>query len=796
MSASVIKTASAWTRRQPLLSLRRLRFLPELIAVIAFTVFTAAPLYGNPDPTFRLAGGEADWLTASAVHISQTFRETGRFPWWQPWLVRGQPAIDESFSFASNPFSIVPSLIFGGVNGVKAAIIVSFALAGLGGWFLGWSLGWGALARLTAAALLILKGNMQSVMAVGNFQLAVAQAYFPWILAGALAVARVRDRRWPPVALALAYALLLMAGNIYYTLPMVLLVGCVALFSIFTLHLRPLRVTADMALLRRYALTLALTAGLMAILAISLLANFRLIANHVDLTAWPQGDIGLALRQFFEPARLSGGTGAENDYSFIAPLWFAAALFIVLPPLRALHRPAQPGERRLWAIGVLGLAWFVLWALGLNPLVRLAYETVPYLGQWRAPERMMPVAAFLLIFLLALRLDGLWRALVHGRWLRRLRFGIAPRIALALGLFAAGGLAVAQVYQQRDTFGALQQQFTDIDACLAWLRAQYPDSMLSVQRRDYSYMGPFLDHQIRSARVAADYLLLGTTSVFPGLDLMPTMAQFYLPAWDEDMNWLQAQGYVPLQGAPPLDYDASRPCIWIKPDALPLAFSLPLAAMPAASAGLTANDVRPASAFARTGEHIWMQVMPEPAQEVVAITQDIAYPGWTVSIDGQPATVISAGRLLGVIVPPGSTPVQIAFSYAAPLLRLGGWITLATSVFCAGYVLQAERTVLWLRRWRAHRAQAAAARAAQRAQASTLPVTAAVAQPTPEMPPAQAAPVAPPEAPVRSLAPAEPPPRQIEIMLPLPGKRRLITLVASAVTALLTTLLLTRRRER
>jgi hypothetical protein len=355
---------------------------------------------------------------------------------------------------------------------------------------------------------------------------------------------------------------------------------------------------------------------------------------------------------------------------------------------------------------------------------------------------------------------------------------------------------VAQVYQQRDTFGALQQQFTDIDACLAWLRAQYPDSMLSVQRRDYSYMGPFLDHQIRSARVAADYLLLGTTSVFPGLDLMPTMAQFYLPAWDEDMNWLQAQGYVPLQGAPPLDYDASRPCIWIKPDALPLAFSLPLAAMPAASAGLTANDVRPASAFARTGEHIWMQVMPESAQEVVAITQDIAYPGWTVSIDGQPATVISAGRLLGVIVPPGSTPVQIAFSYTAPLLRLGGWITLATSVFCAGYVLQAERTVLWLRRWRAHRAQAAAARAAQRAQASTLPVTAAVAQPTPEMPPAQAAPVAPPEAPVRSLAPAEPPPRQIEIMLPLPGKRRLITLVASAVTALLTTLLLTRRRER
>ena len=68
--------------------------------------------------------------------------------------------------------------------------------AGLGGWLLGYVLGFGSLARVFLGLMLIGKGNMQSMVSFGFFQLGVTQAYLAWVAAATIAIVRFPKTRW------------------------------------------------------------------------------------------------------------------------------------------------------------------------------------------------------------------------------------------------------------------------------------------------------------------------------------------------------------------------------------------------------------------------------------------------------------------------------------------------------------------------------------------------------------------------------------------------------------------------
>jgi hypothetical protein len=85
----------------------------------------------------------------------------------------------------------------------------------------------GFLGRLLLGALMVLKGNMESTIGVGFFQLGIAQAYLPWVMAGALAIPRYPTRRYPPILLAVSLALMFYCGTLFYVLPAVILAGFV-----------------------------------------------------------------------------------------------------------------------------------------------------------------------------------------------------------------------------------------------------------------------------------------------------------------------------------------------------------------------------------------------------------------------------------------------------------------------------------------------------------------------------------------------------------------------------------------
>lgn len=677
------------------------QYIAEIAVIIVFALL-ATKEFQNFDTSYRLAGQEAEWLTSSALLAADSFQSTGRLPWWQPLLGRGQPAIDESFSFILNPFSIIPSLIYGGVNGIKVSVIVYFVLVGIGGWFLGWALGWRTLARMLMALLLITKGNMQSVIGMGFFQLGVSQAYFPWVLAGALTIPRFVNQRWPIVLLALSLALLFFAGNIYFMLPAALIVLIVAAFYAIRFQRQPLSVNVDSHLLKRYGGALLLAGGIMAISALTILVNFPLMGRHPDHEVWLTFDLVDGLAQFVHPEVLQRGLWTENAYTYVAPLWFVVLFLILLFPIPLAHRSAGgKSDNRLWWIGLIGLILFASWGMGLNPIIKWMYANLPLIGQWRTPERMLTLASFFLVFLLAFRLDGLYRAAVLINY-KRTNIGRLTKALVGASLFVAAGAAVLEVTQSRNIYGALWYEDKNVDRCMVSLRKQNLYDFLSVRRRDYVAIAQLLRNDIRMEHVGADYDLGGVSPTIYPYDLTDVYPPYYSLAWDDSTQWLAMEGFTPVPGIATIAPDIETACVWQKADALSYAFSASLLEMTFAPEPLPVEITTPVTLLGRTREHIALEAYPSPDEETVVVAQDTAYPGWTVRVNGEAAKLESVGQLIGVILPPGSEPQLVEFIYTAPTLRLGGWISLFTSLFCIGYLLQldplAKRFALW---WKA-----------------------------------------------------------------------------------------------
>lgn len=675
----------------------RLQIIVEILLVL-LVVWLATGGYRNFSTRWRLSGGESEYLTSSAVWVSTIFRQSGYVPQWQPYLDAGQPAVDEAYSFMANPFYAVPVLLSGGINGLKIAVIVHFAIAGLGGWFLGWVLGWRGPARVLTGCLLVLKANMQSVIGMGFMQLGTTQAYFPWVMAGGLAIIRLPHKRWPPVLLGLALGLLFLGGNLYNILPALILVGLIVV--VYCLRLSPdfSRIELDQPRIRGFALAIALMIGLCAVTAVTVGLNFGLVKAHPNEVLRQTGDPLMVFFQFFSPEVRFDGLFAENLYGYSMPGWFALVIFVLLPPIPGvLHRRASPEQGwRFWAMMGLAFLLFFTWGLGINPVINWMYENIPLIAQWRFVERMNTVAAFLLIVFAGLRVDGLLRALdlsnrQNGR--RLVNLGAL----LATGVLVLGsGVSVMQVYNTRATYDFIwdvnETPGEELLTCVRWLREQYPDEFLQVYRREYDYVTAFVTEQVRMVNVGAEYDLSGVASTLYPYDLTNEPVEFYMPQWDEPPEYMTQIGYQPMTDSPWRAPDSDTPCMWRHPGTLSVAFTAPLEQLREAPFPLPLSLTTPATILGRTPEHIWLEAMPSPDEEVVAVTQDIAYPGWIALVDGSPAEVQSVGELLGVVLPPGSQAKRVEFIYTAPTLKLGGSITVLAALFAIGWLVWPNRT--------------------------------------------------------------------------------------------------------
>ncbi|HVU14242.1 MAG TPA: hypothetical protein VHD90_23345 [Phototrophicaceae bacterium] len=677
---------------------KRIRLAAEL-ALIVLAALYASQYYLNNDPNKVLIGNEAQWLTSSAYITADTFQREGRLSLWEPWIAHGEPALENPFSFVLNPISTFPVLVAGAENGIKYSIVLYTILAGLGGWLLGKVLHLSWIGRLFLAAVCIGRGNVPAELGEGYYQLGVTQFYFPWVAAATLAIIRYRERRWPVVLLTITITLLFWAGNIYYTLPALIIVITLALC--FAIKIEARRPRLDWAVARRVALALALSVGLAAATLLPIYAHQQYIGSHPneDPNAIYENPLISAIQFFITNRLYTKATWSQNYFSFVLPFWFVMLIFFVFPiSAPRLHRSADSGQHgRVYVAGLFLIVLFFTWATKTNPIITWAYANLPLIGQWRVLSRMLTVSAFWIGVLAALRLDGLWRGLVIER---RFNAWIAPALKRAAGhahqviaaiLIVAAAGAAFQLISTWLGMNSIDTKSSTVTNCVGWLHDSYPTANMSVYGDDYYYVGTYIEDHIRFPHINAEFSELGMTPTIYNYDLTTAPSDYLIALSQANRDYWRVHDYQFVVDGP--QTEDFYPCLMTNTDTLPYAFSAPIDSLSVAPNPLPTSLITPIWAMNRRSDAIALVVDGDPIESKVVVVQELAWPGWNVTIDGAPATLESVGQMIGVVLPQDQAAHQILFYYDPPLLKIGGLITLATALICAIYLMGGNQRI-------------------------------------------------------------------------------------------------------
>ncbi|GIL13970.1 MAG: hypothetical protein BroJett038_26900 [Chloroflexota bacterium] len=730
--------AAAFTEdRAELENIPRRRVALELLVVLVITLIATRRFF-EAGPPLQYSGNEAEWLTSSIYAAYYGLRDYGRIPLWQPLLEFGEPLVENPFSFILNPFSAGLSLLIGPAQGLKFTVPLLTLLAGVGGWFMGWTLGLAWPGRVLLGLLLVGKGNMHAMFNTGYFQLATQQVYFPWITGGTMAIFRLPGRRWPVALTALAFTLMYTSGNLWYVLPMLVALAVLAAVYAWPAGAARRFPQPDWAALRRLALAGALTLGLSAVLLLPMAINWGRVGSHPPevRAGWEVSVWRAALPFYFDPNPHFAfevyspkfdlkrpylmDALEEFYYSFVSPAWFAALIAVGMPLYRARHTRARRFWWAAWGLVIV----FTLWGAGGHPLFVWLYENIPALQGWRFVGRALAAASFFLAALIAMRVDNLWRSLTETDWRRYLPE--RPRWAGALPVLLAGGLLVGAGAAGWQVTARWNIGYQDIlnpihpdDECVSWLRRQRPHDELAVWRFGYRAIITYMNNRVRASQIYADFEMTPLPSTLGRVNLTASLPEYGIAWAGGEHAYLLDRGYAVLPDSPIVE-QSGKPCLYRKNNALSYVYTVPLSVVLTAEPGgdivdefflleehkllppdaitLPPEKTTPVTDFVRQPDSIWLRAAVEPGRFMVVTAQERAYPGWEVTVNGQPAKLESVGGQIGVVLPREGGEFFVHFVYRPPWLFRGAAVTLLTSAFCAAWLLRLDRR---LRRKRA-----------------------------------------------------------------------------------------------
>ena len=189
------------------------------------------------------------------------------------------------------------------------------------------------------------------------------------------------------------------------------------------------------------------------------------------------------------------------------------------------------------------------------------------------------------------------------------------------------------------------------------------------------------------------------------IDLTQSLPEYAIAVRVGDRRFLYQQGYQVMADSPRVADSPSFHCLYRKDDALSYAYTVSLATLQAVKPPeppgtgepepplqtLPPEDHSAVTDYLRQPDAILLAVKGD-AQTPTALTlQERAYPGWAVTIDGQPAELESVGGQIGVILPHDDQSHRVYFLYRPPLFLLGCAITLVAAAFCILYLLRIDR---------------------------------------------------------------------------------------------------------
>ncbi len=658
----------------------------ELLAIVAVAAVYAGPLLNfNPDRT--LPGNEYGAHVGPMSLFIQWLAGETDFPLWNPVVGYGRSLIADPFLFVFNPFLSLPMAFWGVVNGSRVAVVLNFAIVGLGVWVLCWKLGFEWPARLWCSLLYLLSGALPAHLAAGQLQLTFALGWLPWSVAGFLWT--IESRSWRALAAgSLVQALFFFTGNFYYQL-----YGLVCLLiigAVYTIRLKPIRL--DLGLTRRTLILGLVSLGLIAIQFLPQIASRSSIRNVGGYLPGETEFLGsqtpehalinylVSDRDFSESPLLDKAPYVQESYRYIgiAPM----LLLLLLAPA------FQRGRRReivaFTACVLLMLAWA---SIGYS-FIQEIYRAFPFLYQFRWPGRALSVGALFLIVLSGIGLDELWtrlRSLLsrppidveRGAALLaiRARAALPGLLIVGLALSLNGVFAANQALVYLDDI--LQPE---VNASLAWLRAQ-DGTEYSVFATDGAAIQGAL--QAYNLRLRVLTIVDGWFPAMPASLLGPVEAVTLQPKYW--LIWESEQVDRP-QARLLRQFDTVQ--VWHTPGGFPYAFLVPAGRLTAQPPALDPREVRPVLSARRDGPNR-VRVEAEADQASVLIISEAWFSGWKVIVGGQPAEIASVSGLLAVALPPGRH--SVVFEYDPVSFKLGVAVSGLTLAFSAGMVIREWR---------------------------------------------------------------------------------------------------------
>ena len=200
----------------------------EIILIVAWTLFYARDYLDfsqNVSPWGREFG-----MAIQTNYIWSLLPFCGDCVFWNGSINGGSPAFAELHGAILHPLVVVSTLIWGGLNGAKAALIGAFAMAGIAQWWLARVMKLGLVARLWAGMMAVVGGHLAGKMEIGVFAVVISTAAAALVIAAGVNLA-LTGRRRSALLLGITLALAIVSGQGYMQIG--LLLGVMPAFIVF-----------------------------------------------------------------------------------------------------------------------------------------------------------------------------------------------------------------------------------------------------------------------------------------------------------------------------------------------------------------------------------------------------------------------------------------------------------------------------------------------------------------------------------------------------------------------------------
>jgi hypothetical protein len=646
--------------------------LLELALVILFAWIYAGGLL-DFDPSILQQSGEHNESAARPILADYGLKRNGEIPLWNHFMQTGFPHAGDLLGHFWSPVATLPVWIWGGINGMKVSIFLTFLFAGLGQWHLARVTGAKGMFRVWSALMFTFSGGLALLWRVGWYELLVGAAWFPWTFAAFWQALHKRDIT-SLASTAFCAAMVISTGGGYY--PFYLAGGALVILA-GALVASP-RKYRQMTL--RATATALWIAGLCAVVILPIYDGYRLIVREPgpDLAQTGSQPVHYGLINYLvsDPAwfhsQMLGALGGWNWF-YIGPLSLGALIFLFYA---LKNRRGRAAALTFFAVFVI----YLLWSANRYTIFKYLYDFWPFLYSLRFPNRLYIIAASPLLAVSACSLQSL--VVVLRRWLAKYRVilstpGEAGEISVNLRIIANLVMLAILFFSARDLFQtnrgiAIAPAPLDKHASstLKWLREYDPGLY-------YINLG--------GGFIWWAWIPAATDLEMPVINFVysQTLASKFAQERPDAPFYAQPKYQVSRADEPPANgvriRDFDSVVLWGVTDALPFAFSAPPTAI-AAGAKL-GREMALEQAVKYDGPNR-IKVQGSPANEddmLVVLVSD--YPGWKVRIDDQPANLEPVNGYLGVRMLSGKH--QYTFFFDPPLHRIGLTISLLTLISLA-----------------------------------------------------------------------------------------------------------------